>query len=157
MDLLLNPENRLSKITRIAEPLVLDVPLNALHVRDAVRPAGLRIRLPAGRPVAFLGNLRFKRLVRDLVQALRDPEDLEQRLARNLGAADANAAVADLRSLALGAAADPQAVVDTLSDRPGVLRRYLSCTAEIENGGHRFGEGLSDADKRALTAFLATL
>ena len=32
-----------------------------------------------------------------------------------------------------------------------------TCTAEIENDGHRFGEDLSDADKKALIAFLATL
>jgi hypothetical protein len=36
-------------------------------------------------------------------------------------------------------------------------RHYSNCTAEIENEGHRFGEDLSDADKKALTAFLATL
>ena len=28
---------------------------------------------------------------------------------------------------------------------------------EIENAGHRFGEDLSEPDKQALTAFLATL
>jgi hypothetical protein len=34
---------------------------------------------------------------------------------------------------------------------------YASCTDDIENDGHRFGEDLSDADKNALIAFLATL
>ena len=35
--------------------------------------------------------------------------------------------------------------------------RYESCMQEIENEGHRFGEDLSEADKKAVTAFLATL
>ncbi|MCC2663257.1 MAG: hypothetical protein K0S35_1179, partial [Geminicoccaceae bacterium] len=34
---------------------------------------------------------------------------------------------------------------------------YSNSRARIENAGHRFGEDLSDADKKALTAFLATL
>ena len=34
---------------------------------------------------------------------------------------------------------------------------YSSCTADVENDGHRFGEDLPDADKKALIAFLATL
>ena len=29
--------------------------------------------------------------------------------------------------------------------------------AEVENDGHRFGEDLPDADKKALIAFVATL
>jgi hypothetical protein len=29
--------------------------------------------------------------------------------------------------------------------------------ADVENAGHNFGDQLSDADKKALTAFLATL
>jgi len=34
---------------------------------------------------------------------------------------------------------------------------YSSCTQEIENDGHRFGENLPESDKNALIAFLATL
>ena len=34
---------------------------------------------------------------------------------------------------------------------------YSSCTDLIENLGHPFGEGLSQADKNALIAFVATL
>ena len=36
-------------------------------------------------------------------------------------------------------------------------RSTASCTADIENDGHRFGEDLPEADKKALIAFLATL
>jgi len=40
---------------------------------------------------------------------------------------------------------------------PAFWQVYSSCNSEIENDGHRFGEDLSDADKKALIAFLATL
>jgi hypothetical protein len=34
---------------------------------------------------------------------------------------------------------------------------YSNSTADVENGGHSYGESLSPADKQALIAFLATL
>jgi hypothetical protein len=48
--------------------------------------------------------------------------------------------------------------VDILREkRPFLQKHYTTCVEEIENAGHRFGEDLSDADKNALIAFLATL
>ena len=38
-----------------------------------------------------------------------------------------------------------------------VQRYYSNVLEHQENAGHRFGEGLSDDDKQALIAFLATL
>jgi len=38
-----------------------------------------------------------------------------------------------------------------------VQRHYATCLDVVENGGHRFGEDLTEADKKAVTAFLATL
>ena len=52
---------------------------------------------------------------------------------------------------------NPKASLDALAKRPQLVRDYSSCTADVENAGHRFGEDLSDADKKALIAFLATL
>ena len=40
--------------------------------------------------------------------------------------------------------------------RPAAIARCNS-TADVENEGHTFGQGLSPADKKALIAFLATL
>ena len=49
-------------------------------------------------------------------------------------------------------------LVEALRARPYLIKQvYSSCTAEVENAGHRFGEDLSEADKNALIAFLATL
>ena len=52
----------------------------------------------------------------------------------------------------------PARFVDILREKRDFLSaNYETCTQEIENEGHRFGEDLSEADKKALTAFLATL
>jgi hypothetical protein len=40
---------------------------------------------------------------------------------------------------------------------PFIEKYYVNSKARIENDGHTFGEDLSDSDKKALTAFLATL
>ena len=49
------------------------------------------------------------------------------------------------------------ALVGEIGKRPELLKIYGSCAATVENAGHTFGEGLPASDKRALTAFLATL
>ena len=38
-----------------------------------------------------------------------------------------------------------------------IQRYYSNVLGRIENAGHRFGENLSDREKQALIAFLATL
>jgi hypothetical protein len=40
---------------------------------------------------------------------------------------------------------------------PFIRQLYSNSTVEIENEGHTFGSSLPPADKKALTAFLATL
>jgi hypothetical protein len=52
---------------------------------------------------------------------------------------------------------DPSRMLDTVRKHPKILQAYSSCLADIENGGHRFGTDLPDADKNALIAFLSTL
>ena len=64
----------------------------------------------------------------------------------------------DLKAIGKAIRDTPNGLVEALKARPHLVKRvYSSCFAEIENAGHRFGEGLSDTDKKALTAFLATL
>jgi Mrp family chromosome partitioning ATPase len=45
----------------------------------------------------------------------------------------------------------------TQTEREFIQKYYSNVLGRIENSGHRFGEGLSDRDKQALIAFLATL
>jgi hypothetical protein len=53
---------------------------------------------------------------------------------------------------------DPQQMIHIARDKlPLLSRLYSTCTSTVENAGHRFGEDLPAEDKRALTAFLATL
>ena len=53
---------------------------------------------------------------------------------------------------------NPSRFVEILREKRDFLSaNYETCTQEIENEVHRFGEDLSEADKKALTAFLATL
>jgi hypothetical protein len=40
---------------------------------------------------------------------------------------------------------------------PFIQRMYSNSTADVENDGHTFGATLSPEEKKALTAFLATL
>ena len=58
-------------------------------------------------------------------------------------------------------AVDPGSLVDVVKEArartPSLWQVYSSCADEIENEGHRFGEDLPEADKKALIAFLATL
>ena len=47
--------------------------------------------------------------------------------------------------------------LDAIKQHPKIMEAYSSCTADVENVGHKFGTDLPDADKKALIAFLATL
>ena len=76
---------------------------------------------------------------------------------KQLGAEQGKLVAEDLRSLMGEAVKDPSKLVDAVRSRPRLLTVYSSCFADIENEGHRFGEDLSDRDKKALIAFLATL
>jgi hypothetical protein len=56
---------------------------------------------------------------------------------------------------------DPDRLVEVVKEArarmPALWQVYSSCSEEIENDGHRFGEDLAETDKNALIAFLATL
>jgi hypothetical protein len=104
-----------------------------------------------------MANFQHKRFANDLVLARLKPEALDEKLAKLLGPEDGKLVAADLRSLMADAVKDPTKLVDAVRARPRLLTAYSSCFADIENEGHRFGEDLSERDKKALIAFLATL
>ena len=63
-----------------------------------------------------------------------------------------------LQAIADDVLKQPARFVEILLEKRDFLSaNYVTCTQEIENEGPRFGEDPSDADKKALTAFLATL
>ena len=111
-----------------------------------------------GVTASTLGNFQHKAFIVDLVRAKTAPDELERSLAKRLGKESARKVLADLQAVAREVTGKPNGLVEALRARPYLIKQvYSSCTAEVENAGHRFGEDLSEADKNALIAFLATL
>ena len=148
---LLHPNERGTKRTLTNADLLIDVGLRQLAGKTEKPLLGFgRVRIPAGTSAGFLNGLQHKQLVGDLFLAKRDPAKLE--------AAGRKALIAPLQAMADDLLKQPARFVDILREkRDFISANYQTCTEEIENGGHRFGEDLAEADKKALTAFLATL
>ena len=148
---LLNPKERGSKRTLTNADLIIDVGIRPLDGKIEKPLGGFgQVRIPEGASAGFLNGLQHKQLVGDLFLAKRDPAKLE--------AAGKKELVPTLQAMADEVLKHPARFVDILREQRDFLSaNYETCTEEIENGGHRFGEDLSAADKKALTAFLATL
>jgi hypothetical protein len=136
--------------------VVLDIGPRMTLKRDSdAATTGISLRLPKALPngellpAKRLGNLRHKELVDDLVLAAAQPEAIEKKLGKDTAA--------ELQLVLKEMLADPGGVMATLGSHPDLMRRYSNDSEVIENGGHRFGEGLSEQAKKDLTAFLATL
>ena len=153
---LLNPRQRLPKITLVDQPIVIDGP--AFPAEDR----GFELQIPAGIPAAVPGNLRHKELVEDLVLVKTNVQKLKDKY-RARGAADVDRIAATLQDilehLTTGLVTSADTVVARIGREhlPFIQRMYSNSTAAVENEGHSYGESLSPADKSALIAFLATL
>ena len=95
-------------------------------------------------------------------QSVTDDEHLKllNRLQQQLGVAYLFIThdVATVRAIADEVLKNPSRFVDVLRQHHDfIAANYQSCDQLVENEGHRFGEDLSEADKKAVTAFLATL
>ncbi|MBS0554854.1 MAG: cytochrome c, partial [Proteobacteria bacterium] len=105
-----------------------------------------------------IGNFQHKQFIVDLVRAKTDAKALEGNLAERFGAETGTRVLQDLQAITGELVGKPNALVEALKARPYLIKQiYSSCTAEVENEGHRFGEDLPASDKKALIAFLATL
>lgn len=156
MDELLYPDRRIPKMPVLDRDIIIDV---AAKLRIGELETGLALRIPQGYPAVALNSLRFKDLLQDIVLVARDPEKFEQKYATLLTAeqrAELRAGLMEVRAMLL--AAPGPVILDLVGDRGDFVQRYYSNALQrIENAGHRFGEDLSDRDKQALIAFLATL
>jgi hypothetical protein len=147
---LLNPRQRIPKITKLAEDVVIDIGPRLWDGKQEHRLFGFSIVIPAGMNAASVGNLLHKQFLDDLVAAKTNPAELEARRGQEVAR--------QLKDILAKVVADPSRMVEVVKEHGELIRDvYTSCTADVENGGHRFGEDLSDADKKALIAFLATL
>jgi hypothetical protein len=146
------------KITKLDVPVPLRLGLRRLEEDGKQKQVvGLTIVVPEGTNSAGLVNFQHKAFARDLVQLKLKSDALEQRLAKELGPDEARKLIAELRTFGRELVKQPEKLVETIRKHPKLLELYSSCTADIESDGHRFGEDLPDAEKKALTAFLATM
>lgn len=156
MNELLNPEQRVPKITKFSDDVQISFGPRLWDGKDE-KVLGLALTIPAGTNAGALGNFQHKRFAGDLVQSKLHPDELKARLDKQLGAKQGGEVLQALHEIREEVIRDPGKMVDEIRKRPYLLEVYGSCTATVENEGHRFGEGLSAADKKALTAFLATI
>jgi mono/diheme cytochrome c family protein len=155
VDALLNPGRRVPKITTLDEDIVIAV---GPRIERDGKETGIGLVIPAGLPVAYLGNLDHKGLVADIVNVHVNPKRLDEKYASRLDAAEIQALADELREMTKGFKNSSDHLIQGLAEHKPMLEKYyLNSTATVENVGHDFGEGLSDTDKRALTAFMATL
>jgi hypothetical protein len=157
MEQLLNPAQRVPKITRFDVDVPLAVGLRTVEDGKERQIVGMTIVLPAGMNSAGLGNFDHKAFVRDLVELKLRPDALTGRLTKQLGEDEAKKLVTELQAAGAELRKSPERPIETMRKHPRLVEAYTSCGADIENDGHRFGEDLPDSDKQALIAFLATL
>ena len=148
---LLHPAARGRKITLTNADLLIDLGIRPLEGKTEKPLGGFgQVKIPQGASAGFINSLLHKQLIGDIVLAKRDPARLE--------AAGKKALVPTLQAIADEVIAQPGRFVAILREKRDFLSaNYQTCDQLVENEGHRFGEDLSEADKKAVIAFLATL
>jgi hypothetical protein len=146
------------KITKLDEPVPLRLGLRRVDEDGKQKQVvGLTVVVPKGTNSAGLVNFQHKAFIRDLIELKLKSKALEQRLTKDLGPEEARQLMVELQIAGRELMRQPEKLVETVRNHPKLLDVYSTCTADVENDGHRFGEDLSDADKKALIAFLATI
>jgi hypothetical protein len=158
MEELLNPGRRIPKMSVLNVDVPLEIGPKFWDGEKEKRLIGVELVLPKGTRSWVLGNFLYKQLLIDLVLANTDPEKLKAKYATRFGPAESERITLTLRTMSDEIRRSPRHVLESASQRlPLLIGLYSTSAADIENAGHRFGEDLSDRDKKALTAFLATL
>jgi hypothetical protein len=107
----------------------------------------------------MLNSMRYQDLLQDLVLAERDPAKLEHKYETLMTPEeldDLKDGLGRIREELLSV--DGFKMLDITAVQSEFMQRYYSNVLErVENAGHRFGENLSDREKQALIAFVATL
>ncbi len=156
-DMLLNPSKRVPKVTLLDTDVIIDVGPRLFE--GGKEETGISIRIPAGVPTAFVGSLRHKELIGDVALAKTDPASLRQKfIGRGVSAEEADRIVKGIQDVLSELLKSPGKIIEVVGRHRTFIERFYSNTTDyVENKGHRFGEDLPDSDKKALTAFLATL
>jgi hypothetical protein len=156
MEMLLNPDERIPKVATLDRDVIVDV---APEVKIGSLETGLSLRIPKGFPAVMLNSLRYQDLLQDAVLAERDPAKLERKYETLMTPAQLNElkdGLARIREELLSV--DGFKMLDITAVQSDFIQRFYSNVLErVENAGHRFGENLSEREKQALIAFVATL
>lgn len=169
VDELLTPANkRRAKIARADVPVRLPLGVRLSSLADG-KAEKLYLEFPAGFPIFLIGNFDYKSFINDLRDGfgyIDDPakwtEHWVQRKGETAGKEIATAlltTIKNFRAKPITAAKGVQGtILDNSNERLQIYMKYYStCYAPNENSGHEFGTELSQDDKNALKAFLATL
>lgn len=158
MESLLNPQERIPKVTRLNQPIRIDVGPKLMQGDKEKRLGGFVLEIPAGIGAGLLGSFQHKEFFRDIVLSKTDRAKLRARLSDRVGAQNVDRAEKTIDAIADEVMAHPKEIIHAVGKRLDILLAlYSNCRAEVENAGHPFGEGLSPQDKKALIAFMATL
>ena len=106
-----------------------------------------------------MNSLRYKDMLQDIVLLRRDPARSRPSTRTSLRPGSfANCGKNSPTSTSRSRRSRGRFTIDiTQPQREFIQAYYSNVLGRVENGGHRFGEDLSDAEKQALIAFLATL
>ena len=150
---LLNPSKRVPKITLFNRDVVIKL-FPKLSDGNVERYLDAAIVFPKGTPSSRIGNFRHKEFADDLVLSKVDFGKLEAKYVARYGPETGKTVAATIRDKAKDLLANPKSLLEVGAE----LREVYSNSRMLrEDDGHRFGEDLSDKDKQALIAFLATL
>ena len=154
---MLYPSRRIPKISRFDKGVLMMLGPRIWEGEKRSELMGLTLEFPAGTRVGAVANFQHKEFVNDMVLARLEPSTVEQKFASQLGSVEAKKIATELSLVSEQIAEEPRRMIEAIGRFPRLVEIYSSCTADIENEGHRFGEDLSHSDKNALIAFLATL
>jgi hypothetical protein len=153
MNDLLNPSKRVPKVTLFNRDVVIKL-FPKLSDGNAERYLDATIVIPENTPSSRIGNFRHKEFADDLVLSKVDFGKLEAKYVARYGPEAGKTVAATIRDKAKELMTNPKNLLVVGAE----LREVYSNSLMLrEDEGHRFGEDLSDKDKQALIAFLATL
>lgn len=145
MEELLYPDKRIPKIMSFSHDVVIKL-MPKIAEKKVERYISSVIVFPKGTPAARIGNFDHKAFAGDIVLSRVDFKKLVEKRGEAMAQKIRESGEAILKN--------PGGILEVAGDLREV---YSNSLAVIENEGHRFGEDLSDKDKGALIAFLATL
>jgi hypothetical protein len=158
MDQLLNPDKRGRKVNLLDEDVIIDI-ASGLRLGLVQFPT-FSLKLPKGSPAIMINSLRYKDMLQDVVLAKRDPGKLAAKYNGILTPDRLGELTAGLQKLGLvllEAKRDNFTFDLSVPEAAFIQTFYSNVLGRVENRGHEFGTKLSDPEKQALIAFLATL